>query len=139
MATKSIQVSHLPEATSVTNEDLVMISQQQKDGTYVSKKVKATVMGGVSATTVTNNYTASITDTLLACQSDSDIMVTLYSATGSGNVITVKNIGRGRVFVEVTEGDLVRGSSKKIAINTTHTITFADTSSKNWSVIYSDA
>lgn len=134
---KTTQVSHLPEVTTVSNNDLIMISQKQLDGTYISKKANASVVSGTHVTNVTTNYNANLYDTFLSCNASNNINITLYQTISSGKSITIKNIGQNRVFVLPYGNDGI-GGAEKIVINETHAITIADLNTGNWSLIYND-
>lgn len=136
---KSIQISKLPEAVDIAEGDLLIISQKQNDGTYVSKKLNASILKTEShVTNVTSNYSVKANDSLISCNSTSDIEIKLYSATGSGKTVTVTNIGVKRVYVLPSGSDLVAGRSKKIAINETHTMSYVDISNGNWEIVFND-
>ena len=88
-----------------------------------------------AVTLVSATYTALNTDSTIVATSGT-FTLTLMAATGSGRILTVKNMGAGTVTVDGNSTDIIDGSLTK-ALTNIHGITIQDFASGQWLIISS--
>lgn len=89
---------------------------------------------GMTTSTKTADYSASITDDLIVCNGSGIITITLPGATGSGKAITIKNIGGARAVIDGNSTDTVDGDLTQ-TLYRWESVTVTDYTTGAWAVI----
>ena len=82
---------------------------------------------------VSANYSVTVYDAAIVCNSATPFTVILITATGSGNVYEIINIGTGGVTISKS-GDLIDGAASQIALQY-DTIAVRDIAANQWKMV----
>lgn len=93
----------------------------------------------LNITNIATTYTGSTSDEYIRCSGTTDsgstYTIVLPSATGTGNLLTIKNIETGTITVAPQTGETIDYSSTPIALSSGDVLRLIDGASENWDVL----
>ena len=88
-------------------------------------------------TNINSSYTGTTADEYIRCSGTTGSTYSLFLplATGTGNILIIKNIGQGIITVFTQESQTIDYSSTPISINPNEVLKLIDASSDNWDTL----
>lgn len=154
---KNIKISQLPSAADIGATDIMEVSQDLHDGTYVSRKVTIVDLTSPNVNNITPNaynaVTKTYSDTVYYITTNDDYIrvastpngkydVFLPTASGSGKVYIIKNVGKKNntvntdIFLYTTDAsDLIDSQFTSLKVRFGECIQIVDGATNSWEII----